>query len=85
MQKLNQYSYWLIHKWLKILAQLRSDVKFRLLNLRLVSPRENHLSDRALAMAAGAGKVLDQAKVLKIWGRLQGSKRCFSNQCSREI
>ena len=46
-------------------ATARAMLNFGFLNLRLVSPRENHLSDRALAMAAGAGKVLDQAQVFK--------------------
>ena len=46
-------------------AVARAMLNFGFLNLRLVSPRENHLSDRALAMAAGAGKVLDQAQVFE--------------------
>ena len=46
-------------------AAARAMLNFGFLNLRLVSPREDHLSDRALAMAAGAGKVLDQAKVFE--------------------
>tara|TARA_B000000609_G_scaffold143837_1_gene124139 strand:- start:361 stop:1134 length:774 start_codon:yes stop_codon:yes gene_type:complete len=46
-------------------AAARAMLNFGFLNLRLVSPRENHLSDRALAMAAGAGRVLDQAEVFK--------------------
>ena len=46
-------------------AAARAMLNFGFLNLRLVSPRENHLSDRALAMAAGAGRVLDQAQVFK--------------------
>ena len=46
-------------------ATARAMLNFGFLNLRLVSPRENHLSDRALAMAAGAGRVLDQAQVFK--------------------
>ena len=46
-------------------AAARAMLNFGFLNLRLVSPRENHLSDKALAMAAGAGKVLDQAKVFE--------------------
>ena len=46
-------------------AAARAMLNFGFSNLRLVSPRENHLSDRALAMAAGAGKVLDQAKVFE--------------------
>ena len=44
-------------------AAARAMLNFGFLNLRLVGPRENHLSDRALAMAAGAGRVLDQAQV----------------------
>ena len=46
-------------------AAARAMLNFGFLNLRLVSPREDHLSNRALAMAAGAGKVLDQAKVFE--------------------
>ena len=46
-------------------AVARAMLNFGFLNLRLVSPRENHLSDRALAMAAGAGRVLDQAQVFE--------------------
>ena len=46
-------------------AAARAMLNFGFLNLRLVRPRENHLSDRALAMAAGAGRVLDQAQVFK--------------------
>jgi tRNA/rRNA methyltransferase len=44
-------------------AAARAMLNFGFLNLRLVCPRENHLSDRALAMAAGAGRVLDQAQL----------------------
>ncbi len=46
-------------------AAARAMLNFGFTNLRLVSPRENHLSDRALAMAAGAGRVLDQAQVFE--------------------
>ena len=46
-------------------AVARAMLNFGFLNLRLVSPRENHLSDRALSMAAGAGRVLDQAQVFE--------------------
>ena len=46
-------------------AVARAMLNFGFLNLRLVSPRENHLSDKALAMAAGAGRVLDQAQVFE--------------------
>ena len=46
-------------------AVARAMLNFGFLNLRLVSPRENHLCDRALAMAAGAGRVLDQAQVFE--------------------
>ncbi len=49
-------------------AVARAMLNFGFQNLRLVSPRENHLSDRALAMAAGAGRVLDQAQVFKNLG-----------------
>lgn len=31
--------------------------------MRLVAPRENHLSERAVAAASGAGRILEQAKV----------------------
>ncbi len=46
-------------------AVARAMLNFGFQNLRLVSPREDHLSDRALAMAAGAGRVLDQAKTFQ--------------------
>ena len=46
-------------------ASARAMLNFGFLNLRLVSPRENHLSERALAMAAGAGRVLDNAQVFE--------------------
>ena len=46
-------------------AAARAMLNFGFLNLRLVSPRENHLSNKALAMAAGAGKVLDHAQVFE--------------------
>ena len=46
-------------------AAARAMLNFGFLNLRLVRPRENHLSDRALAMAAGAGRVLDKAQVFE--------------------
>ena len=49
-------------------AVARAMLNFGFQNLRLVSPRENHLSDRALAMAAGAGRVLDQAQVFENLG-----------------
>ena len=60
-------------------AVARAMLNFGFQNLRLVNPRENHFSDRALAMAAGAGRVLDQAQVFENLGRcLQGSQRNFS-------
>ena len=46
-------------------AVARAMLNFGFLNLRLVNPRENHLSDRALSMAAGAGRGLDQAQVFE--------------------
>ena len=46
-------------------AVARAMLNFGFLNLRLVSPRENHLCERALAMAAGAGRILDQAQVFE--------------------
>ena len=46
-------------------AVARAMLNFGFQNLRLVSPRESHLSDRALAMAAGSGRVLDQAQSFK--------------------
>ena len=46
-------------------AVARAMLNFGFLNLRLVNPRENHLSDRALSMAAGAGRVLDEAQVFE--------------------
>ena len=46
-------------------AVARAMLNFGFLNLRLVNPRENHLSDRALSMAAGAGRVLDHAQVFE--------------------
>ena len=46
-------------------AVARAMLNFGFLNLRLVSPREDHLCERALAMAAGAGRVLDQAQVFE--------------------
>lgn len=49
-------------------AVARAMLNFGFQNLRLVNPRENHLSDRALAMAAGAGRVLDQAQVFENLG-----------------
>ena len=49
-------------------AVARAMLNFGFKNLRLVNPRENHLSDRALAMAAGAGRVLDQAQVFENLG-----------------
>ena len=49
-------------------AVARAMLNFGFQNLRLVSPRENHLSDRALAMASGAGRVLDKAQVFENLG-----------------
>ena len=46
-------------------AVARAMLNFGFQNLRLVSPRESHLSERALAMAAGSGRVLDQAQSFK--------------------
>ncbi len=46
-------------------AAARAMLNFGFLNLRLVRPRENHLSAKALAMSAGAGRVLDQARVFE--------------------
>ena len=49
-------------------AVARAMLNFGFQNLRLVRPRENHLSDKALAMSAGAGRVLDQAQVFENLG-----------------
>ena len=66
MQKLNPV-FILVNPQLaeNIGAAARAMLNFGFLNLRLVGPRENHLSAKALAMAAGAGRVLDHAQVFE--------------------